>query len=99
MPRKRFEETPYDPIAADLMREVAAAGRVLPTIPVTSPAPVESIALGSRVVSLVPPKSPATTIVPATEPTITKRFVITRTENQDMNEFLLRLEQRAKTKT
>lgn len=30
MPRKAFEEQPYDPIRADLVRDVAAAGRLHP---------------------------------------------------------------------
>ena len=75
MPRKPFAEIPYNPIAADLAREVAAAGRG----PVTATAPVP-----------VPPRRG--------EPTVTKRVVMTRKEDDDLNLFLLRVQAQAGAK-
>ena len=98
MPKKKFEDTPYDPIAADLAREVGAAGRTAPRplapllTPMAAPTPLTNV----MSLSPVPPTS-----VPQAHPaesTITKRFVLTRGENEEVNAFLLRLEQRAKTK-
>ncbi len=130
MPRKPFEDTPYDPIAADLAREVAAAGR--PSIatlerPISSPAarpettafepppasprarqsrdwPTASLARHPRSQfsshRAAPPSPPHSTNrdqdPPATQgpsPTITKRFVVSRAEDADLNAFLLRLQQ------
>ncbi len=71
MPRKPFTETSYNPIAADLAREVAATGRG----PVTAAAqPLPS----RRAV-----------------PTVTKRVVLTRKEDDDLNLFLLRVQAQA----
>ncbi len=94
MGRKAFEEEPYNPIAADLARDVAAAGRGSPAITnvaprvVQRPQPVQH----STVVSLPAIESAAR------EATITKRFVLTRTEDDDLNEFLLRLQKQVGTK-
>jgi hypothetical protein len=73
MPRNPRTELPYDPIRADLVREVTAPIRRLPD----APAPR---------LSLTPKPEP----VP--EPTITKRFVLTRAEDAELNAFLLRLQ-------
>ena len=83
MPKKRLDETPYDPITADLVRE-ATAPRA------RGAAPVPPIAL-------VPPK---TGPVPARlmEPTITKRFVLTRGEDTEVEAFLLRVQRAARAK-
>ncbi len=81
MPKKRFEERPYDPISADLVRDATAGVRR--TAPVTS-----GIALvANRPRRETPP-----------EATITKRFVLTRSEDAELNAFLLRLQQAARTK-
>ena len=120
MGRKAFEDQPYDPIAADLARDVAAAGRsvavkvapayrpppspsplsVVPPSPVVDRVPVEatqSSAVGS--VSTGEEGGPRPIHVPvAREATITKRFVLTRTEDDEFNEFLLRLQRQIGTK-
>ncbi|MBL9171418.1 MAG: hypothetical protein JNN07_27040 [Verrucomicrobiales bacterium] len=96
MPRKPFEETPYDPIAADLVREVVATRRhpVVARAPATIAAP-EPTRSGMTLVSAptsdsAEPKSP--------EPSITKRFLLNRSENEDLEAFLLRLQKQAGTK-
>lgn len=114
MPRKRFEEQPYDPIAADLVREVTAAGRTTAAAPAEvlrfapRPVPVVTEPLTvSPVVAAPPPAAMSFAVprpaapAPAPAPkasSITKRFVLTRTEDDDLNAFLLRLQQRAGAK-
>lgn len=84
MPKKRFEERPYDPISADLVREATSA---------LSRAGGTQAAIG-----LVPTKAPIPVPTPMVEPTITKRFVLSRSEDAELNAFLLRLQQAARTK-
>jgi hypothetical protein len=74
MPRKSFAETPYDPIAADLAREVAAARRG-PVAAAPAPARRRDIA-----------------------PTVTKRVILTRKEDDDLNLFLLRVQAQAEAR-
>ncbi len=81
MPKKRFEERPYDPISADLVRDATSGTR--------RPAPAPSG------IALVPTRTQTET---APETTITKRFVLTRSEDAELNAFLLRLQQAAGTK-
>ncbi|MCI0623787.1 MAG: hypothetical protein L0387_19375 [Acidobacteria bacterium] len=98
MPKKKFEETPYDPIAADLMREVADG----PSRNSALAAPVSANAENHDASENLPP--PAGLLrsenrpVRGPEPTITKRFVLTRSENEDLEAFLLRVQKRAGTK-
>ena len=84
MPKKKFDERPYDPISADLVREATAVHahqtRSGPSIALVSPRPLPSA------------------IQPEPEPTITKRFVLTRSEDADVEAFLLRLQRAARTK-
>ena len=105
MPKKKFEDTPYDPIAADLMREVVTGGKsstpasaAISSVP--SPAVVVALPRGP-----VPPSSgePLASFPPASaptsaEPTLTKRFLLTRSENEELDAFLLRLQKRAGVK-
>ncbi len=81
MPKKRFEERPYDPISADLVRDATAGAR--------RQAPV---ATGIALVAPRPREEPPP------EGTITKRFVLTRSEDAELNAFLLRLQQAARAK-
>jgi hypothetical protein len=76
MPRNPRTELPYDPIRADLVREVTTSVRRPPE----APAPRLSL-------TPTPPKPE-----PVPEPTITKRFVLTRSEDSELNAFLLRLQ-------
>ena len=97
MPKKRAAESPYDPIAADLAREVVAAGRV-------SHNPTGGVA-GHQTTPPLQPEEPGSGPGPITrarppvpEPRITKRFVLSRAEDDDVNAFILRLQQAAQTK-
>lgn len=76
MPRNPRTELPYDPIRADLVRQVTAPVRRPPEVP----APRLSL-------TPTPPKPE-----PVSEPTITKRFVLTRAEDAELNAFLVRLQ-------
>ncbi len=76
MPRNPRTELPYDPIRADLVRQVTAPVRRTPD----APAPRLTLT----------PAAPKPE--PVAEPTITKRFVLTRTEDAELNAFLLRLQ-------
>lgn len=102
MPRKKFEDTPYDPIAADLAREVGATGRAG-----GSPTPLSVVELRTEqhqsVGSAAFKIEQARVTTPAPKPkvpeaTITKRFVVTRSEEEDLTAFLLRLQKKAGTK-
>ncbi len=97
MPRKRFEDTPYDPIAADLVREVVAARKhaVAPFPPAPPESGREVLRAGMSLVAL-PTPSPVDSKTP--EPSITKRFLLNRSENEDLEAFLLRLQKQAGTK-
>ncbi len=83
MPKKRLDEKPYDPITADLVRE-ATSPRTRQAVPVPP-------------ITLVTPMigQPPSQVV---EPTITKRFVLTRSEDADVEAFMLRLQRAARTK-
>jgi hypothetical protein len=83
MPKKRFEERPYDPISADLVRDATS---VQPRCAMPQP-----------VIALVSAKAPVPVAIP-TEATITKRFVLSRSEDAELNAFLLRVQQAARTK-
>lgn len=102
MPRKLFEESPYDPIAADLMREVAVGGRGDMARVVTSPP--RSLVESSPPLLNLPRAIPAVPVIADTsaphtpEPPITKRFTLTRSENEELDAFMLRLQKRAGTK-
>jgi hypothetical protein len=76
MPRNPRTELPYDPIRADLVREVTTSVRRPPD----APAPRLTLTQAA-------PKPE-----PVPEPTITKRFVLTRAEDAELNAFLLRLQ-------
>ena len=97
MPRKQFEETPYDPIAADLVREVVATRRT-PAVAITPVASSASIADPRPTMSLVGPPEDSGVEHKAPDPAITKRFLLSRSENEDLEGFLLRLQKQAGTK-
>lgn len=83
MPKKRLDEKPYDPITADLVRE-ATSPRTRGAVPVPP-------------IALVTPRTgqaPSRVV----EPTITKRFVLTRSEDTDVEAFLLRVQRAARAK-
>lgn len=88
MPKKRFEERPYDPISADLVRDVTAMKSTSPGNRSSQP-PMAVIAARAAPVSQTADQA---------ELTITKRFLLSRGEDAEMNAFLLRLQQSARTK-
>lgn len=98
MPRKKFEETPYNPIAADLAREVAVgvkSQQVLNVVPLRQ----EQTPYGGQVLSQQPQQQELAPVAnKRIDPTITKRFVVTRDEDTELTEFLLRLQKKAGTK-
>ena len=77
MPRSPRAEAPYDPIRAELVREVTSAARPSPKLPPPR---------------LAPRTPPVAHTDPAPELTITKRFVLTRSEDAEVGAFLLRLQ-------
>ena len=77
MPRSPRAEAPYDPIRAELVREVTGVARPAPM----SPPP-----------RLAPRTTQVAATEPAPEPTITKRFVLTRSEDAEVGAFLLRIQ-------
>lgn len=97
MPRKPFEDTPYDPIAADLVREVVAA-RKPPAVAVTSLVTSGGSEGARPVISLVAAAEIPNVDHKNPEPAITKRFLLNRSENEDLEGFLLRLQKQAGTK-
>ena len=88
MPKKRFDERPYDPISADLVRDVTAIKSIGPGTRSAQPA---MALIAARAAPLNQPSGQA-------EPTITKRFLLSRGEDAEMNAFLLRLQQSARSK-
>ena len=97
MPRKPFEDTPYDPIAADLVREVVTARKQ--SSPVITPRATAGNLEGSRPsISLVTAPETLGVDHKNPEPAITKRFLLNRSENEDLEAFLLRLQKQAGTK-
>ncbi len=83
MPKKRLDEKPYDPITADLVRE-ATSPRTGGAVPVPP-------------IALVPPR-PGQAPSQVVEPSITKRFVLTRSEDADVEAFVLRVQRAARAK-
>ena len=83
MPKKRLDEKPYDPITADLVREATSPRtRGAAPVPPVALVPSNTCPVPSRVV----------------EPTITKRFVLTRSEDTEVEAFLLRVQRAARAK-
>jgi len=110
MPKRPTQEIPYDPIKADLARDVAATGRqtVLP-IPAHSIQPTAIVPpsvvdrgptypapmrMGGAVEALRPKAAP-TQPAASGSTLVTKRFVINRTEEGDLGSFLIRLQQQS----
>ncbi len=89
MPKKRFEERPYDPISADLVRDVTAMK-----------SSGQKGFLAQNPIAVISTRTAAPISQPAgqAEPTITKRFLLSRGEDAEMNAFLLRLQQSARSK-
>ncbi len=84
MPKKRFEERPYDPISADLVRDATS--------------PQTRGPISAPPISLVPVRTTVGVPDATVERTITKRFVLTRSEDADVEAFVLRLQRAARTK-
>lgn len=94
MGKKKFEEKPYDPIRADLSRELAGVKN--------APDPSEN---SSFVVESPLSQEPGTKAVVPPEPsrshqrnTLAKRFVLTREEDSELSDFLRRIHRKSGTK-
>jgi hypothetical protein len=101
MPRKPFEELPYNPIEADLARDAAALGRPLADgrdqVLTQLEAPLGRAAVEPQRV----PRKQAKLSLPATlapKSEVAKRFSLTRDEDVDIAEFLQRLQRQSGTK-
>lgn len=84
MPRRRFDEEPYDPVAADLARDVALA-----TAPVVNGSPTPAPAPDLN--------RPAKPVRALGEGTI-KRYRVTEEEDYELKRLLLRLQEASGTK-
>ena len=84
MPRKRLDERPYDPISADLVRDAVS--------------PQTRGIIAAAPISLVPVRTVVAAPSTLVERTITKRFVLTRSEDADVEAFMLRVHRAARTK-
>lgn len=101
MPKKPFEEQPYNPIEADLARDAAALGRPLAGNHAYPRTPLEASSGGAV---FEPPRAKRphaklrlpTALAPKSE--VAKRFSLTRDEDLDLAEFLQRLQRQSGTK-
>ncbi len=101
MPRKPFEEQPYNPIEADLARDAAALGRPLADVQGHVLTHLEASPRGAliehpRAKRNQTKLSLPTTLAPKSE--VAKRFSLTRDEDLDLDEFLRRLQRQSGTK-
>jgi hypothetical protein len=100
MPKKQFEDTPYNPIAVDLAREVGRSGRVGVAVPPAkvTPQPIPFQTPASEASKADPLSRCPRLVARVRNPCVTKRFVLTRKEDDDLNAFVLRLQTQAGTK-
>ena len=94
MPRKPFENQPYNPIEADLVRDAAASNRTLGESQeaILGGATVEP----TRIKRLQARSGISPTLAPKSE--VGKHFSLTRDEDLDLAEFLQRLQRLSGTK-
>ena len=69
-----------------------------PYDPISADLVREATVIQRRPTSAVPRVAIAPPVPPKAEPTITKRFVLTRSEDAEVNAFLVRLQEAARTK-
>jgi len=101
MPRKPFEEQPYNPIEADLARDAAALGRPLADGQGHVLTHLEGSSRGTVIEQPQAKRNQTklslpTTLAPKSE--VAKRFSLTRDEDLDLDEFLRRLQRQSGTK-
>jgi hypothetical protein len=102
MPRKQFEEQPYNPIEADLARDAAASGRPVADGQDRMHTHLAETSLGGAIIEHQRSKhhqaklNLPTTLAPKSE--VAKRFSLTRDEDLDIAEFLRRLQRQSGTK-
>ena len=101
MPRKRFEDEPYNPIEAEIARDAASIGQMRETssdkildIAVSSPLPINNRLRGSSTSREANQRSTKHT----SKSEVAKRFTLTREEDIDLIEFLQRLQRQSGTK-
>ncbi len=91
MPRRRFDEEPYDPVAVDLARDVALVTAQPPANgSATAPAPAPASASE-------PEQSAKKTVRALGEGTI-KRYRVTEEEDYELKHLLLRIQEASNTK-
>lgn len=95
MPRRRFDEEPYDPVAVDLARDVAL---------VTAPPPANGSAVAPSPPSVpalaptTPAEHPAKKTVRALGEGTIKRYRVTEEEDYELKRLLLRVQEESNTK-
>ena len=101
MPRKRFENQPYNPIEADLARDAATIERQLksavnrsPTLDAPLTADTNNRQRQTR--HNRDPSGRSLSRTPKSE--VAKRFTLTRDEDTDLTDFLQRLQRQSGTK-
>lgn len=105
MPRKKFEETPYDPFKAEqdrLEANTGGGGATPATTTATQPRPVPEPAKVVEIPRPSAPEPPRARPEPAPQPQaaydIAKRFKVTEDEDAAYEEFILRLRSASKSK-
>jgi len=89
MPRKRFDEEPYDPVAVDLARDVAL---------VTAPSPANGSAAAPTPTPALAPGLPAKKTIRALGEGTIKRYRVTEEEDYELKRLLLRVQETSNTK-
>jgi hypothetical protein len=101
MPRKLFEDQPYNPIEADLARDAAALGRPLADGQDHILTHLEAPLGGAAIEHKRAKRNQAKLRLPAPlapKSEVAKRFSLTRDEDLDIAEFLRRLQRQSGTK-
>ena len=100
MPRKQFEDEPYNPIEADLARDAATVGRLGSKNEI--PYSLDQLT-GNALTNRQRPgggnrDSSGRTQKHSSKSEVAKRFTLTRDEDADLTEFLQRLQRQSNTK-
>jgi len=101
MPRKPFEDQPYNPIEADIARDAAARGRPLTESQENGVMRIEASTGGTLLEQTRTKRSQAKggiSVTIASKSEVAKRFSLTRDEDLDIAEFLRRLQRQSGTK-
>lgn len=94
MPRRRFDEEPYDPVAVDLARDVALVTAARPANGSTAAPSRESAPTPAS----TEPQTPAKRTVRALGEGTIKRYRVTEEEDYELKRLLLRVQEASNTK-